>query len=199
MLLIRSIRALGSLLAVVGLVAVVIACSGESADTAPTMSGSFDEHFFNNFKKAVEDAKADGYTPYWLGKRFEAGGLTFEGPYVDDFFDGLSGGGVSFAYAASVAPSGLVTLDFAEYSPAASSEVSAFYARQPGRDVTVAGLSAKLMPAREGVRRLVVQAGDTMILVRTHAMGSTGGSDRNPLFDGETLLAVMENLRPYPQ
>ncbi len=59
------------------------------------------EHFFDNFKRVVATADKDGYTPYWLGREFTAGGFTFHGPYVSDLPGAkVEGGGVDMDYSA---------------------------------------------------------------------------------------------------
>src|SRR5438477_8233438 len=50
---------------------------------------------YKNFLTAVAKAPQDGYTPYWLGRECEAGGLTFTGPSVPDFCAYVEGDGVS--------------------------------------------------------------------------------------------------------
>ena len=66
-----------------------VSCSGSSREPAT------DEHYFENFKTAIASADTDGYTPYWLGRGFTAGGLTFAGPYVGDLTVEKVQGGVA--------------------------------------------------------------------------------------------------------
>jgi hypothetical protein len=67
----------------------------------------------------VATAPQDGYTPYWLGRGFVAGGLTFTGPYTADFAEEVEGGGSWGVYIAKVGKQGAVTLSVRSYSAAA--------------------------------------------------------------------------------
>jgi hypothetical protein len=51
---------------------------------------------------------------------------------------------------------------------------------------------------------LIVAVGDEVVVVETNSLGggrnaTPGGVDLNPLINEQTFLAVMQNLRPYPQ
>lgn len=187
---------------------VAAACgSGTTKPSGAEPSGApKDDHFFENFKKAVEDAEDDGYRPYWLGRGFEAGGVTFDGPNVTDFFDGTPGGGVRFSYGGFVPPQGRVVIHFDEYSPEAWSMIEPLRAGYGGREIVVAGHSGKLRidkgssNAPSGLVELVLSIGNTVVVVTVSGgRGRTdGAADPNPLTDEATFLSMMENLRPYP-
>jgi hypothetical protein len=72
--------------------------------------------------------------------------------------------------------------------------------------VQVAGQDAKLSVVAAGTRpvnsiSLVLQFDETSVLASAHAGGAAtpGGPDANPLIDEATFLAVMKNIRPYPE
>ena len=74
------------------------------------------------------------------------------------------------------------------------------------RTVTVAGQQGELLSLQAGglpVNQLVlvIQMGDTVVVARATAgrPAPPGGPGLNPLVDEQAFLAVMQNLRPYPQ
>jgi hypothetical protein len=182
------------------------ACGGGGPRTDPQE----DHPGFANFRETVASAEEDGYTPYWLGRGFPAGGLSFEGPYVAEG-DEVTGGGVESSYEA-VTPDGkgIVVLDVYSFSP------SAWERRQqtrgsvapgaPSTNVELFGQETKLWAIPAGTRPvnnlfLVLQFGDTTVQVVSSAGGAPveGGPDVNPLVDEATFLSVVEKLRPYPE
>ncbi len=167
------------------------------------------ESVFNNFKTVVASADRDGYTPYWLGREFTAGGLVFQGPVTSDLPGQVAGGGVRMEYNADLAlrgSSGAVGLEVVVYSPAAWEKDRGRVDASATKFVRVAGQDAKLSAIAGGTRpveELVLQLkfGDTTVIAIAGAGGPLvpGGPDANPLIDEATFLAVMQNLRPYPQ
>jgi hypothetical protein len=164
---------------------------------------------YQNFVKAAENAPSDGYTMYWLGREFEAGGVTFEGPSVDDFGQEVELGGVLMSYTADGSQSFDLGLTV-ETQPAWVDAKSRGIFRIPGnavrRDVSVAGHPAEsvVFPANPGLSgiqgiQVHVNVGDTSILATVSTfVPAGGGPDPNPLKDEETLLRVLDQLRPYP-
>jgi hypothetical protein len=76
----------------------------------------------------------------------------------------------------------------------------------PSMAIQIAGNPAKLALLADGTRpvneaRIYVQFGDTMVVAIAASGGpaSPGGPDVNPLIDPQTLVAVLQHLRPYPQ
>jgi len=167
---------------------------------------------YKSFLTAVAKAPDDGYSVYWLGREFQAGGLTFKGPSADDSrisaFSG--GGGVEFGYGSHIDGLGGVSLDIYLYSPNAwagvkDSQLPAHEARR-GQDLTIAGARAQMFALADGTRpvnqrRLYVMLKGTMVVVIAASGGpaTPGGPDVNPLIDEQTFLSVVRNLRPYPQ
>ena len=77
----RSVRFFGLLL-----MAAIAAAAGQSC-------GSEQPTQYDNFVAAAARADTEGWKPYWLGRSFTAGGLTFLGPGIGDFGEPIEGGG----------------------------------------------------------------------------------------------------------
>lgn len=186
-------------------VAIALArCSGGGAPEAPSR-----ESVFSDFKTVVASADRDGYTPYWLGREFTAGGLVFQGPITSDLPGQVAGGGVRMEYNADLAlrgSAGVVGLEVTVYSPAAWEKARSTQDGSATKYVRVAGQEAKLFLIAAGTRpvaqaRLLLVFGNTTVLAIAGSGGpeAAGGPDVNPLIDETAFLAVMQNLRPYPQ
>jgi hypothetical protein len=167
---------------------------------------------YRNFQTAVASASKDGYTPYWLGRGFTAGGLSFTGPRTPDFGAEVEGGGANFTYNADVLDGrGSVGLDITLYSTKAWDKVQAVQDVAPGvvgvtvTDVTIAGRPGRVLEKRNGLGtleqiRLIVTLGDTTVLgIATRGTPLTPGPGLNPLTDKQTFISALQNLRPYPQ
>jgi hypothetical protein len=74
---------------ITALVALITSACGSITGT----SGRAPDQDFQNFVALAERAQEEGFTAYWLGRSFDAGGLTFEGPSVADFGADVTGGG----------------------------------------------------------------------------------------------------------
>ena len=164
---------------------------------------------FDNFKTAV--ARTDrNYDIYWMGRDFEAGGLTYEGPDVADFGDEVDGGGLGMHYLARSSDFCCRDLHIVIYSDAAWEKLklkrsTAPQPRATVRSVTVNGHQAELRTNRGtlypvSAQILVIDFGQTVIEATTRASTPATPSpvQPNPLIDEATFLAAMENLRPYP-
>jgi len=75
------------------LLSVAILATTASCGSITGESGRAPDQDFQNFVALAEGANEEGFTAYWLGRSFEAGGLTFEGPGVADFGADVTGGG----------------------------------------------------------------------------------------------------------
>lgn len=190
----------------IALVGVLVICVAFAALTG-CIEGRAPDQDFRNFKKAVGQSKSEAWTPYWLGRRFQAGGLTFIGPAVGDDQEELTGGGLSYTYNALNSGPGL---EVRLYSRGAWQQAQHLYAVKPvgnvPRDVTIAGHPGVIEASPAGTRPVnavvaYVQLGDTMVVVVANSGGSPtpGAPDINPLIDEPTLLSVLTHLRPYPQ
>jgi hypothetical protein len=169
--------------------------------------GTDREAGWHNFQTAVAHAPQDGYTVYWLGREFQAGGLTFTGPDVADFGTEVSGGGLEMSYNTSRGG-----LNLTLYSPAAwqtRTESVRTPANAIRKQVVVLGTTASLfvIPGGAGTDRPVnelqlnVNLGGTWVRALAGSGGpiTPGGPDTNPLVDEQTFLNVLQNLRPYLQ
>jgi hypothetical protein len=163
---------------------------------------------FENYKDAAARAEEEGYTPYWLGRTFEAGGLTFYGPFAPPRDAFTRGGSVSATYVANTAAGdAVVRLELESVSPAEWERTGA-RGGAPGTfhtSVVVRGVRRYMqeMPGAPGVpetRRIILEFVDTVVDVQASAGGAPveGGADANPLLDEATLVSVLEDLRPYP-
>ncbi len=142
------------------------------------------------------------------------GGLAFTGPSTGDFGEEVDGGGARFTYDATLLPGrGSVGLQINLYSSGAWDRVKGAQdvqgvASSPGvtiTDVTIAGHAGRILESHDRLGtleeiRLIVQLVDTTVLaIAGHTYSATPAPDANPLTDKQTFLAVMQNLRPYPQ
>jgi hypothetical protein len=182
------------------LIASAVLVTSMSCTTAPSQDR------YANFQTAVAHAPQDGYTPYWLGRSFQAGGLTFVGPITGDPGYEVDGGGISMDYAAAVLKSGAVSVRLTDYTPAAWAKNGVGFQNAAGRAVEVAGLPATINEEAAGTRPVndvwvIIHAGETTVLALVNAGGNPtpGGPELNPLIDEITLLNVLQHLRPYPQ
>ena len=176
---------------------------------ACTDSGRGDQSY-QNFLKAAKQAPSDGYTMYWLGRQFDAGGVTFAGPSVDDFGQEVDGGGILMSYTAQGPDRYDIRLTVETQSAWADAKSRGIF-RIPGnartRDVTIGGHMGELLvrpapPGLQGIQgiQLHLDLGDTSLLATVSTyVPAGGGPDPNPLKNEDTFLSAMQNLRPYPQ
>ncbi len=179
---------------------------------------------YGNFQTAV--ASDRNYDVYWMGREFTAGGLTYKGPEASARAgsEGLGAGiglndpdHLALSYLPNCNCSSLqVTL----YSHEAWDRPSARPPRPDlqNRAVQVNGHEAQLRTRFDGgqvdSRTIVVDYGRTVVEAVTSSIFpapvkgrptvpggllATAGPELNPLIDETTFLAVMQNLRPYPQ
>jgi hypothetical protein len=159
---------------------------------------------FDNFKTVVPTAPGDGYTPYWLGREFEAGGQQFRGPYTSAIELKVPGGGVSTDYDAEKG-----TLTITSYSQAAWAQSPLNKSPLPQAAITApvtAGAHAgKLirvpLRGRPNLLEVVFDLGETVVVATTFVDASHPNAtpNPNPLVDEATLLAVLAQMPPYPQ
>ena len=161
------------------------------------------------FLTAVAAVPDKQYRLYWLGSSFEAGGLTFTGPYYPGFGRASDAGGMVFDYDAPAtgARSGDLTLLVSSEAtwPAkrdalkTTSGISVTSATLLGRPVEVWRTVTGTRPVNQ--IWVSVDLGDAVVLANAPSVGGIieGGPDANPLIDEQTLLAALQHLRPYPQ
>jgi hypothetical protein len=190
------------------LIVIFVSCAGLSACAGPLNEQQQKDQLYDQFKTAVATASQDGYTPYWLGTSFKAGGLEFQGPFTAVIAHEVSGGGVSTDYDADAPGGGIASVNITSYSPGAWSRVSAAFKTEPASAVRVAGHDARYstssIPSRPVLEvSVTIQFGATTVVAYVNSLGSahapTPGPDLNPLIDEQTLLSVLQHLRPYPQ
>jgi hypothetical protein len=160
------------------------------------------DHEFHNYQTAVAQAPKQGWTAYWLGRSFQAGGMTFKGPAVADFGDEIPQGGIAASYNAGTAGE----LEISVFSaPAWSAALrSGFGGRLVGSEqqtTGIAGATATVTSGpthNEGVR-IDIDFGDTHVLARVGPTFALNGEDVNPINNVDAFIAVLQHLRPYPQ
>ena len=120
------------------------------------------------------------------------------------------GGGLDIHYDAEVQKDSFVDLQLIMYSKAAWEFVKGQTHPLPpdavAKPVTILGQPTELVSVPAGTRpvntlSIQVTLGDTVLRVSAGSGGvlTPGGPDANPLVDEATFLAVMQNLRPYPE
>jgi hypothetical protein len=161
---------------------------------------------FDNFETAV--ASDRNYDIYWLGREFEAGGLTFKGPDVASFGDEIEGGGLAFTYTATNNRWYVKVRLYSEDAWTQEVERRSRYTRPylESKPVAVAGHSGMLVTLKERPtsiegRLLQLPIGRTHVEVVVDAVvvSTPGAPQPNPLMDEATFLAAMESLRAYPE
>lgn len=179
-----------------------VACDLQDAEREAAVRGS------NNFQTAVSSPR-EGYDIYWLGPSFEAGGLTFTGPEVSDFGTDVEGGlQTNYLDPTKRLDITIISMNTIEGARSTDSLKSLPQrAEATIRDETIAGHPAIFM-TRPGVLGrpvgaliAIVDFGDTIVEAQVGAVGpeTPGGPEAHPLIDEATFLAVLEQLRPYPE
>jgi hypothetical protein len=195
------------------LVVVTSACGPFERDT----SGHDDlrTQGLRNLEKIA--ASERNYDLYWLGPGFTAGGIEYWGPDVDDpdsdtaAIGEVRGGGLGMYYLPS-STTCCGDLNLVLYSRPAWEMLQDRRRRgaQPrfeSKEVEVNGQPAELRTVFNNpdpgiaARVLVVDYGGTVVYAVTGSTNSSTATapDTNPLIDEEAFLAVMQNLRPYPE
>jgi len=151
----------------------------------------------------VAGAQEAGLRAYWVGPEFEAGGRTFhatggrfedheEPSFVNVYYQSPSEGGGSVGF--------WITFYPPEQWESAKARVLPRSTDVTRQSIIVHGWSAQLfsIPVGRWTNQLViVDAPDGIIVTRGNASISNF-RQVNPLNDPDVLLAVLENLRPYP-
>ncbi len=169
---------------------------------------------YGNFETAVASPNRN-YAAYWMGREFKAGALTYQGPQANAAAgSGGLGAGIGVNDVDGLQLSYTTTrcceLELTLYSRRAWDRFDPL-SPLPGRErktVYVNGNEAVLWtrydsPGKVSSQTLIIDYGKTVATVVTGSalptIVSTPQPDPNPLIDEATFLAVMQNLRPYPQ
>jgi hypothetical protein len=181
-----------------------LAFAAAGCSTSP-VRGDLDNEGYRNFQTAVAADRT--YDVYWLGRSFEAGGIEYEGPNVPRIGGSVDGGGVVIDYLSKLTD--LSSLELTIYSRAAWDLAEKRRGPIPDRfsvkSVDVGGHPAELRTGKGDLtpvsaQILVIDYGDTIVEAETGAVIplTPMGPQPNPLVDEAAFLAVMEQLRPYP-
>ncbi|MEX2245693.1 MAG: hypothetical protein WEC75_03310 [Dehalococcoidia bacterium] len=161
----------------------------------------------------IAEAQANGLAAYWLGESFDAGNQTYS--YIAaEYPEGLGGvrvRGIELGYYTQDGAEWGLTLKTIPIGEWASVEEAV---REPpgspgpsaAEQLALSGTSADLLIYSSPTRPvsgyvLVIETEQSAVVVTVPSGGSAtpGGPDANPLIDYDTFLAVMEELRPYPE
>jgi hypothetical protein len=160
--------------------------------------------YYNNFKTAVAASPDRNFTVYWLGREFESGGITFEGPGFPGFAGTSSDERLGYTYCARV-PNGddngrCVTLNLSFYSKAAWDVAEVELLETGDIQEFPADLGEGSRILRRTIHRsphsllAILPRGDTVIVAVSDL-----GDDANSLANRDEFVRVLQDLRPYPE
>jgi hypothetical protein len=160
-----------------------------------------------SYEALAEAALEDGLQPYWLGARFEAGGLDWDqidstaGKAQDGttasielhYFDADQSGAVD-----------VVSMSEASFDESARLWRNPVQVTVESREANVAGQPIEFLtlclPSRcPNIFRAILIRNGVIVVASTSSYISPGGVESNPLMEESAFLAVLENLRPYPE
>lgn len=165
------------------------------------------------FLTPVAAAEEAGVKVYWLGPSFEVDGVVFTTTEAQ-FPEGTQGvavEGFEIDYSSGDQPrGGILELDLLAPAEWMVVEEKLRNPRVPGvtrQSAMVAGRQAELLLLPGGARPLnalwlLLDLGDVVVVAQTNSGGAVypGGPDYNPFINNPDLLvALMEDLRPYPE
>jgi hypothetical protein len=173
------------------------------------------EDGYDYFLRDVAAMQELGLPVYWLGREFNAGGLTFQGPYGVGFGREVEGGGIFMQYISwlSGARGGSITsLEVTVYSRSAWDLVKdAVGTDAPGvthKVVRVGDRDGEVILQGDAARplnalSLVLDLENVVVVARAHSVlapAARGGGELTPFInDPDLLVQVMQDLRPYPE
>ncbi|MEX1253539.1 MAG: hypothetical protein WEE64_04285 [Dehalococcoidia bacterium] len=196
-------------LATCGLALAAVACNGTlgGGDSPEPPASALESE---TFLAPVEDARALGIEPYWLGQEIEAGGIQFKASGVARVYGDEEDARLNMQYSGDVG-NGFVGLGLDSYATRGSSfrERMNQALAEPGAtsEAVRVGNHQGTLVVLPGGRRpvntllLLVSVDEATVVVWAKA-GSTGvpGTDGNPLIDKDLLIQVVaENLQPIPE
>ncbi|MEX1254407.1 MAG: hypothetical protein WEE64_08695 [Dehalococcoidia bacterium] len=187
-----------------------MACNGAlGTDKTPEPPGSALES--EAFLTPVAQAREGGVAPYWLGERFNAGGVTFGASGVASLYEDASPSlHLEYAGRSPTAQGELFVETYPQVAPDARSRLERFSSQtgaSPGA-VRVGDFDAEIavspggdQPA-ENLLLLVHAEGADVVVRTTGVLGGPPGDIRNlnPLTDEDLFIQVVaENLQPIPE
>ena len=182
-----------------------------------------DERFYGYFLRDAEAMQDMGLPVYWLGREFNAGALTFQGPYGLEFGGEVEGGGIFMRYISWLdGTPGVGTnigLEITVYSPDAwelaksrilNPRLLPAEGKVTRQRVTVKGRQAEFisipgLPSRPVARlRLVIELDPVVVVGEAVSVLSSdvrGGTIELSIFikNPDLFVQVMQDLRPYPE
>ena len=164
-----------------------------------------------SFTEAVASIPNRNYELYWLGTEFISSGVDFRGPHVDEIGSEVTEDALGLLYLADISQGGgdlrLVLMSEERWATSKERYETPAFDGVVVSSLTVGGFPARLLeftkPGQSSVpggTTLVVQRDDAVVIATAPSLGSPapGMPDRNPLVEPANLVAVMEQLRPYP-
>ncbi|MEX2245692.1 MAG: hypothetical protein WEC75_03305 [Dehalococcoidia bacterium] len=195
-----------SLLAGVATLALAACGSGERRQEPP---GSGD-HSYDNFQTAVARADEAGLQEvFWLGPELDVDGVVFDA--IEGYFPhgvaGTSLDGAQLTYYRLEDSRGSLSITTLSPSDWQTVEDDVRNPAQPPverKTVNVGTREAELISIHlDGAEltglKLLIDYGQSVVIAQTGTAIAQGGREVNPLMDEATFLAVMEDLRPYPE
>lgn len=187
----------------IGLLAVVLLA------TACKFSLPGDEPDPERYKTPIAAAQRSGLDVYWLGKEVLVNGTHWD--TIEAAFPIGIGRSDGVAVEVTYLPTGDApgSMDIRSMSPGewAVSETGVLAppsVRVRTEEVSIAGTEAlmftyALESRSPSARGIILDRGDSVVFAYTPSWTGENGREDNPLMDEATFLAVLEQLRPYPE
>lgn len=181
------------------------------------------ERFYGYFLRDAKAMQDMGLPVYWLGREFNAGALTLQGPYGLEFGGEVEGGGIFMRYISWLDGTPFkgtnIGLDITVYSPDAwelvkdrllDPQLLSNEGEVTRQTVTVKGRQAELisipsLPLRPvGRLRLVAELDPVVVVAEAPSNLSSdvrGGTIELSIFikNPDLFVQVIQDLRPYPE
>lgn len=158
----------------------------------------------------ISRAQERGLAVYWLGEAITHDGKTLANAESGDLFND-SEGSFEVAYADATdddeleANLSVRTYALDEWAQQRSTVLDPINAPSPViREIDLVATPATMVIQPLGSRTrnsvsLILSFNDGVVVARTNSVHDSDGTEMNPLIDEATFLAVMEQLRPYPE
>jgi hypothetical protein len=167
--------------------------------------GSSEEELPPELTDPIAEAQEAGVSIYWLGERFEAGGLVFVAT-GGDFEEDSKGALLQVFYQSDPNTGRNVGTDITSSNRVSFSEAVNAAVERPEdithRSVSIQDRQAEFIETIVGRwtnQRVIVDMPEAVVDAEGAASVSLDGQQVNPLNDPDTLLAALEQLRPYPE